>query len=178
MTGAEEFSKYTLKTLDKKTAEKYSNDIAVLVGEIPLVKYTPEEIVAESKDDRVFYGKWDHSLILLDEDKPIAVVVSYERKSEGSSQYPNNTLYISELAVDRSYQKKGMAKNILNSFFQLNNKLGFKYLDGDLNYSVQTNIAEWNKHVQRLYESFGFKQRSTKQYDNRTDVVLGMKPEA
>jgi len=169
---------YTLKLLDRKTAEQYVDTLTALVSQIPLVQYTQEEILAEKKSEgeRIFYGKWEHSLVLFDQNKPIAVVIAYERKAERNSQYPQNTIYLSELAVDKKYQGKGVARKILEIFFEMNRIVGLLYLDGETNFSVQTNFADWNAYVQDLYKSFGFVQRAEKVYPNRTDVVLGWTP--
>lgn len=171
---SKEFNKYKIQQLTKKLAIKYSAQLASLANLIPQVAYTEKEILAETKDERIFYGKWDHSLILFDNKKPIAIAIAYERESEKNDQYPQNTIYLSELAVDKQYQGKGIAKNFLKSFFSYNNKVKLKYLKGDLNYTIQTNSANWNKHVQDLYKSFGFFQRATKNYENRVDLILGL----
>jgi ribosomal protein S18 acetylase RimI-like enzyme len=99
--------------------------------------------------------------------------MGYERASEDSEQYPQNTLYIGELAVESSHQSQGIGRSLLEEFFELNTELGFHSLTGEINFSVQTNTAEWNKAVVSLYESFGFKPRSNKAYPDRTDLVLG-----
>lgn len=174
----EKINGYTLGKLDRQTAEKYAKDLARLADQIPLVPYREEEILAESKGERKFFGKWEHSLVVFDGSKPIGLVIGYERQSEGNEQYPENTLYVSELAVDKEYQRRGIARQLLKSFFDYNTQLGFKHLEGDLNFSVQTNSADWNRHVQNLYASFGFAQRATKQYPNRVDVILGWKPKS
>lgn len=176
MMDLEEPGKYPIRVLDRNTAEKHASELAKLAGQIPLVEYTEKEILAEEKGDRKFYGKWGHSLVMFDADKPIALVIGYERKSEGNSQYPRNTLYISELAVSENYQHRGLGRYLLKNFFEHNNKTGLMYLEGKLNYSVQTNSADWNKYVQDLYKSFGFTPRATKGYENRTDVILGWEP--
>lgn len=175
MVESEELGKYPIRVLDRDTAEKHASELTKLAGQIPLVEYTEKEILAEEKGDRKFYGKWEHSLVMFDADKPIALIIGYERKSEGNKQYPENTLYISELAVSEDYQRRGLGRFLLESFFEYNNKIGMKHLGGELNYSVQTNSADWNKHVQNLYKSFDFSQRATKDYENRTDVILGWK---
>ncbi len=120
------------------------------------------------------YNKWDHSLIIIDGDEPVAFIMGYERTAEGNDQYPANTLYISELAVAADKQQQGIGSSLLRAFFEHNNQVGFRTLAGELNYSIQTNSADWNEHVIALYKSFGFTQRSTKPYPNRTDVVLGV----
>lgn len=156
--------------LTKDFAEQHIDVLTNLVNKIPLVEYTQEHILAESKEERIFFGKWDHSLVVVDQENPIACIIAYERKSESNNQYPNNSLYMSELAVDQRYQKMGIAKSLLNLFFQVNTK--FKYLEGPITYAVQTNEAPWNIHVENLYRSFGFQPIGKKQYNNRTDIIF------
>ena len=164
---------YPFYVLDKETAEKFAGEIAGLADQIPLVNYSEKEILAESKGERIFYGKWEHSLIVFDGNRPIAVIIGYEREAEDNSQYPENSLYISELAVHEKYQRQGIARKLLKIFLRHNN--GMLHLKGPMIYSVQTNFADWNNHVRKLYESFGFKKITTKEYENRTDVVLRLK---
>ena len=153
----------------------HAEELALLASQIPQVEYSAAEgILSEQKGDRELLNKWQHGLIIMVGGKPIAFVMGYERRSEGTSQYTNDTLYISELAVADAHQHQGIARSLLRQFFELNNVVGFKTLGGELNYSIQTNSAEWNTHVIDLYKSFGFKQRATKEYPNRTDVVLGV----
>jgi ribosomal protein S18 acetylase RimI-like enzyme len=160
--------------LTRELAEQYAQDLAALTSQIPEVEYTAADILAEQKGERNMLNKWQHSLVVMEGDKPIAFVMGYERRAEGNDQYPNDTLYISELAVGESHQHQGIARSLLQQFFEMNNGVGFLSLSGKLNYSIQTNSATWNDHVIKLYESFGFKQRATKAYPNRTDVVLGV----
>jgi ribosomal protein S18 acetylase RimI-like enzyme len=161
---------YSVYLLDKETAEKYAKEIAILASQIPLVEYTEENILLEAKGDRIFYGKWEKSLIVFDGDKPIAILIGYEREAEENNLYPDNSIYISELAVDKNYQRKGIARELIKMFLDNNKK--FFYLYGDMVYSVQTNSAEWNNHVKKLYGKFGFRNIGVKEYNNRTDVVL------
>lgn len=171
------FPKFKLEFLTKEIAENNLDELLNLIDQIPLVNYTKEEIIAESKEngERIFYGKWEHSLILFDENRIVAVVMAYERKKENNDQYPENTLYLSELAVSKKYQRKGIAKNIVDIYLKVNKEIGFIYLEGGFNYSVQTNSAEWNSYVINLYKSFGFRKRAEKIYDNRVDLVMGLK---
>lgn len=161
---------YTVFLLNKETAEKYIKEITSLVNKIPLVEYTEENILAEAKEKRIFYGKWEKSLIVFDNDKPIAILIGYEREAEENDLYPENSLYISELAVDKDYRQQGIARELIKIFLDNNKK--FFYLYGDIVYSVQTNSADWNNHVKKLYGKFGFRNIGVKEYDNRTDVVL------
>ncbi|MFA5051991.1 MAG: GNAT family N-acetyltransferase [Patescibacteria group bacterium] len=166
--------KYDVYKLNKKTAIAHAKTIARLADSIPLVNYTEKKILAESKLSRIFHGKWEHSLVVFDQDKPIAVIIGYEREKENNDQYPQNSIYISELAVDENYQRQGLARELVKMFLDFNKS--FLHIDGDLQFSIQTNSADWNQHVINLYKSFGFKQIAAKKYDNRTDVVLKLKP--
>ena len=172
---SETTNQYPVYLFDKITAQKYIEIITQLVQQIPLVEYTEEEILSERKGERVLYGKWDYSLIAFDNDQPIALLMAYERAAEQNQQYPENSIYISELAVSEKYQRKGIAKGLLKIFFNLNRKQKLGYLPGEVSFSVQTNSAKWNDHVQKLYSSFGFNPRATKQYNNREDIVFEKK---
>lgn len=163
----------TTQPLTHELAEAYVDTLTALACQIPGVSYTTEDVLATQKGDRQLLNKWDHSLAVFEGDEMVGVVVGYERRSEGNEQYPADTLYISELAVSPDYQGKGVAKSLLEEFFRRNNQVGFKTLSGPLNYSVQTNSADWNQPVVDLYKSYGLKQRALKTYPNRVDVVLG-----
>jgi ribosomal protein S18 acetylase RimI-like enzyme len=165
---------YSVYLLDEKTASVHANTLASLADSIPMVNYTKEDILAESKPGREYLGKWEHSLIVFDQDKPIAIIIGYERVKENNVEYSENSIYISELAVDQNYQRQRLAKRLIECFLDFNKS--FLHLDGNLLFSIQTNSADWNQHVVNLYKSFGFEQVATKQYDNRTDVVLNLKP--
>jgi GNAT superfamily N-acetyltransferase len=171
-----EISDYKLRPLTKQVAIKNLVELTRLANLIPFVEFSPHDILADMKGDRPLLGKWEHSLVVFDQAKPIATIYGYERRSEESVQYPANTLYIAELAVSEHYQGQGIANQLIQKFLQFNYPKGLLHLDGPLNYSVQTNAADWNDRVRKLYESFGFAVRATEQYDNRTDIVMGMKP--
>ncbi len=117
-------------------------------------------------------------MVVLDQGTPIAAIIGYEREDERNEHYPENTLYITELAVRQDYQKRGIGRKLLRIFLDYNSGKGFTYLQGDLNFSIQTSSAEWNEYVQNLYKSFGFRERATKRYEDGTDyLVLGWRPE-
>ena len=170
MKEVEKINKFSVGRLTKELAEEHASTLAQIADQIPLVDYTEKDILAESKGDRVLHGKWDHSLIVFDQSNPIAFIVGYERKKEDNDQYPENSLYISELGVLKTYQKQGIGRQLVKLFLELNKKL--LHLEGKMVYSVQTNSAGFNQHVQDLYKSFGFQHQANKEYDNRTDVVL------
>jgi hypothetical protein len=89
-----QIGKYIVYKLDKDIARMYSNQITNLANEIPLVEYKEQDILADDKKDRIFYGKWEHSLIVFDNKTPIAIIMAYERQSEKNNLYPQNTIYI------------------------------------------------------------------------------------
>lgn len=164
-------SNYEVYVLDRNIAERYVIKITQLLDQIPLVDYTQEEVLAEGKGERIFHGKWEHSLIVFDGNEAIAVLIAYEREAEKNDLYPYNLLYIGEIAVDPNYSKRGLAKFLLNIFFVRSIDTGFKHLEGELIFGVQTNLAEFNHYVQKLYESFGLNKTGEKVYDNRMDNV-------
>ena len=112
-------------------------------------------------------------MIVFDSGKSVAILIAYEREAD-DHLYKNNSIYISELAVAKNSQQKGIAKKLIKIFIE-NNK--FLQLTGDLNFTIQTNSSDQNKHVVSLYKSFGFKEVGKKEYDNRTDVVLRLSAE-
>ena len=177
MNIIKELENYQVALLTKELAKENISEIFKLVNQIPLVDYTNEQILAGKKDDQIFYGKWKHSLIMFDKLKPIGVILSFERKSEKTELYPENSIYISEFAISSDYQRQGLGRKLFETFLNYSSKIGFKYLEDKLSFSLQTNSEDFNKHIIDLYKSFGFKERATKQYDNRLDFILGFYPE-
>lgn len=178
MNKVGEINDFCVYLLEKSVATQYIAQLIEMLNQIPCVSYQREDILSEAKRGRVFYGKWKHSLIVLHGQTPVATIMGYERQSEHTDQYPDNTIYISEFAVATPYQKKGIGKKLLKLFLSYNVQRGFLYLTGDINFSAQTNIAEFNHHVRKLYLSCGFKERGVKHYDNRTDVIMGLDTKA
>ena len=167
------FNEFDIFPLSKDTAAKFAVKINTALDQIPLVdKHTADQLLAETKGDRILYAKWVHSLIALTSNMDFAgIIIGYERIHEDNDQYPLNSIYLNDFAVSAGHQKKGLGKYLVKTWLDYNQTVGFKELDGKLRFSVQTNSAEWNKHVQVLYESCGFKKTATKQYDNRIDYV-------
>jgi GNAT superfamily N-acetyltransferase len=172
------FGSYRIFKLSAELAEVYVIQIGEALDLIPLVAtHTPEVILATQDEAHEFHGKWEHSLIALDEHGEfVGVIMGYERESEGSPQYPHASIYMSDFAVAKSHQKQGLGKWMIDSWLDYNTKWGFRVLKGPLQFSVQINSAVWNRHVQTLYESFGFTKRSTKNYPNRNDIVYELVP--
>ncbi len=162
-----------IKNLSLKLVKKYAKEICESLDQIKLVeKHTLEQLLAEQKGERLFHAKWSHSLIALTEDgEYVGVAIAYEREAEGNKQYPVNSIYFSDLAIDRKYQGQGLGKELLTHWLELNKQVGFTKLTGNLVFSLQTNSAFWNQPVQKLYESFGFRKTAEKVYENRVDNV-------
>jgi len=165
---------YPLYVLTKELAEKFIDQISYLLAQIPQVIITKDEILAGKKGERVLYGKWDLSLIVMQENKVIAVLIVYERKGENNVQYPFHTLYLSDLAVHPDYQRHGIGKALLEYVIDSTKSKGLKYLEGEPNISIQTNKAEFNSYVQHFYESLGFVKRAEKIYEDRIDNIYGL----
>jgi ribosomal protein S18 acetylase RimI-like enzyme len=161
--------------LDKKLAIKYLKEILELLNLIPMVTYVEQDIFAEKKGNRKMLGKWNHSLVAFDKDNLTGIIIGYEREAEQNDQYPSNTIYISELAVKSNYQNKGIGSKLLKKFIEHNKNKGLIYLKGNVNFSVQTNSAEWNKKVVELYENAGFIVEGIKSYENRVDNIMRLK---
>ncbi len=89
-----QIARYIVYKLDKDIATLCIKQITNLVNDIPLVEYKEQDILADYKKDRIFYGKWEHSLIVFDNKTPIAIIIAYERQSENNNLYPQNTIYI------------------------------------------------------------------------------------
>mgnify|MGYP001609452364 FL=1 len=167
-------SGYQVSQLTKELAERYIQKILALVNLIPLIHHTAEEVLADKKMERILYAKWDHSLVIFDKDTPMGVLIAYERASENNDQYPYNSININELVIGPTYRNQGLGKNLLSFFFNWSSQVGMVKLDGKLRYSIQTNSDPSNLYVQKLYESFGFKKRTTKTYVNRIDYIYGL----
>lgn len=167
------FKNFQIYQLTKELAEKYAADIIEALDQIPEVdKHSKEQLLSDTKGERLLYSKWQHSIIALsEEDKFAGVVIGYERKNEANEQYPVNSIYLNDFAVAKDFQKQGLGKILVEIWLTYNSELGFIDLSGPLFFSVQTNSAEWNRHVQRLYEGYGFQKISRKKYENREDNV-------
>lgn len=171
-------SSFSAQPLTKDLARKHADQLAQLADQIPLVDYSEAEIMADGKPEREYHGKWKRSLIILDGDNVVGFIMGYERDGDGTDKYPQPSIYISELAVNPDYQNQGLGRHLVAQFIKHNTEIGMEqFPDTPTNFSIQTNSADFNSHVRKLYESFGFKTRAHKQYDNRKDVVMGMTPD-
>jgi ribosomal protein S18 acetylase RimI-like enzyme len=166
----------SIQPLTKAFAQAHLETFVALAQQIPKTNYSAETVLAESKGERKFYGKWQRSLVLLDGDKIAGFIMGYERATEKNEQYPESTIYMSELALWPEYRGHGLGKKLITAFLEHNQKLGMQVFSNPVNFSVQTNSAPFNQKVRALYRSFGFKPRATKQYPQSLDVVMGWTP--
>ena len=170
------FEKFQIYSLIKDLAEKYVDDIIAALNLIPEIdKHNINDVLSEKKGERILHAKWKHSLIVLTADGEfVGVIIGYEREKEDNNQYPENSIYLNDLAVNGKFQKRGVGKFLTMVWLDWNKKIGFIELTGKLRFSVQTNKQDWNSHVQKLYEAVGFKKIAEKNYNNRTDNVYSL----
>lgn len=173
MKSVADFNGIKIYKLSSQAAEHYISEIIEALDSIPKVdKHTQDDVLLEYNSKRRMHQKWNHSFIALTDSGEFAgVVIGYEREKEENNQYPENCIYLSELAVAEAFQKKGLGKFLLTTWLSENRKIGFINLSGQLRFCVQTNKEAWNAHVQKLYESVRFSKLSEKSYGNRTDTI-------
>lgn len=164
---------YEIFLLTPELAQKYMSEICRSLDQIPSVeKHDAQLILSLKKGDRHLWKKWEHSCIALTrQGHYVGILIGYEREAEGNEQYPVPSIYLSDLAVDSQFQRKGLGKLLVKVWLEYNRTVGFLHLTGDIVFSVQTNSDISNAHVQKLYESFGFQKIAEKMYDNRKDNV-------
>ena len=146
MKKAGTIKKLAVYRLTQELAKEHATALAAIANQIPLIDYSAADILAEHKGDRIFHGKWEHSLLVLDENIPVSFIMAYEREAERNEQYLKHSLYISELLVAEQYQRQGIGSALITKFLEINKS--FHHLEGTLLYSTQTNSAAWNQHVQ------------------------------
>ena len=176
MNNVASYKEFEIYPLNPTLAKKHMPDILSALDLIPKVdNHSEDDILLEKSGERIFHAKWEHSCIALTSNGDFAgIVIGYEREREGNAQYPDNSIYISGFAISSTYQKKGLGKFLIKTWLEYNEKKDFLEINGTLKFTVQTNNAEWNNHVQKLYESFGFRKTSEKNYGNRTDNVYSL----
>lgn len=104
-------------------------------------------------------------------DEVVAFIVGYERAAENNQEYPKTNIHLKSISVAKQYQNQGIGKQLVQIWLDFNRGVGYKHLDAELEFSVQTNGADFNKHVQWFYESFGFRKTAEKVYPNKTDFI-------
>lgn len=164
---------YKVVRLNKELCEKKLEEILNLLKLIPESNYKKEDILSEKKGERVLLGKWEYSLLVLDREKVIGVLIAYERAREENGLYNENCFYINEVAVLSEYKGQKIGKSLLKIFIE--NVEKYNYLDGELKIRIQTTNSDKNKKVIDLYKSVGFKKIGIKTYPSKEDIVLEIK---
>lgn len=159
--------------LTKEVAKQFQKEITSIWNLIPLSNHGVNDILKEKNDGQSYLGKWKHSLLLLNVSKTevIGFIVGYERKAEDNNHYPTNSLHLKSLSISKHHQQKGLGKKLVRIWLDYTKQVGFIYLKGRLEFSTQTNSATWNVHVQKFYESFGFKKTGIMHFENKTDFI-------
>lgn len=163
-------NKYNICLLSKELCIEKIDEIVNLLKLIPNSNYTRDAILAEKKGERVLYGKWEHSLILMDRDEIVGILIGYEREKEENNLYRDNCFYINEIAISRKYKGKELGKHLLNYFIESVKE--YKYLKGEIKIRIQTTNSKENRKVIELYRSVGFKKIGIKKYPLKEDIVL------
>lgn len=173
----EHIHNFPVVALTKNQAKKYQQQITDIWNLIPLSQHSIDDILQENNEGKEYYGKWEHSLLVLNEslDEVVAFIVGYERPAESNTEYPKTNIHLKSLSVAKQYQRQGIGKQLVQLWLDSNKKIGYKHLDDILMFTVQTNGADFNKHVQKFYESFGFEKTAEKVYPNKTDFIYYLK---
>ena len=76
---------YKIEVLSKKFCESNIEKILDILKLIPNSNYKREDILAENKEERVLYGKWEYSLVILNDKDIVGILIGYEREKEKDS---------------------------------------------------------------------------------------------
>lgn len=173
MNTIAKIDQYSVIALDKKIAEQYSREFVAILNLIPQVTYSESDLLAEEKKGVFLYGKWELSIALFDKEKPIGILIVYERPAEENDIYPEPSLYINCISIHEDYQRQGLGRKMMRLFLDHHSiQSSPRHIPGVISCSVQTNSDPTNAHVRRLYESLGFMVKGMKKYENRVDLVL------
>lgn len=166
----ENIKNYKFCKLTKKICIEKGEKILELLKTIPNSNYKLEDLFLEKKGERILYGKWEHSLVVLDDENVVGVLIGYEREKESEGVYIDNCFYVNEIAVSKKYKGQEIGKSLLEMFIQKVKK--YNYLDGELKIRIQTTNSEDNKKVIELYKKVGFKEKGIKKYPLKEDIIL------
>ena len=79
-------------------------DILKLIPKFLIIR--EKIILAENKEERVLYGKWEYSLVILNDKDIVGILIGYEREKEKSELYRENCFYINEIAISKNIKDK------------------------------------------------------------------------
>jgi ribosomal protein S18 acetylase RimI-like enzyme len=166
-----ETDRFRIEPLDKAQAASNVDRLVELLGRIPKVDHSPEDVLADEKAGQELTAKWDYSLAAWSGQAIVGVLLTHVRLPI-APHYVETTFYLSGLAVDSFFEGQGVGRALIAEWLRSTSESDWVRSGRVVAHSIQTNAAEFNSRVCSLYESFGFEARSRKQYDNRTDVVM------
>jgi ribosomal protein S18 acetylase RimI-like enzyme len=129
----------------------------------------PENLLKLNDINRIYHAKWHHSLVALDENTPIGILIAYERDRD--EHYKNPTLYIAEIAIEKGYRNNKIGSKLIQNVIDQAKHHEYIKFESIKTISVQTNDDRGNVAVQSFYEKFGFIKTGVKYYDNRIDRI-------
>ncbi|NQU95900.1 MAG: GNAT family N-acetyltransferase, partial [Candidatus Omnitrophica bacterium] len=162
---------YDIQPLTKEFTQdpQYKDALHALVNTLPHPPENPEMMFADAWEagendqaqDREFYAKWEHSLVVLDKSgQPIGMLVAYERPAGEREGLDNISLFIHALVVNPDHQNEGIGTKLMKTAAGHLQNTGFTELEQDYDghplMSLQAGTQ--NFEVQRLYERLGFKR--------------------
>ena len=157
--------------LDERGARQAAGPIASLLDQVPLVTWTEEDVIADHRPSEELIGKWELSRVATNDGAVVGVLLSHVRRA-APPWYPRPVCYLAGLAVSSHLQGLGIGRQLVEGWVQdaATSPLLVAHAVEEL--AVQTNAADWNERVQKLYERAGFAVTGSKTYSNRTDVVM------
>ena len=155
-----------IKPLTKQMALIYSEKLLNLLSLIPYIHPNIEELFMERNPN---YSKWKHSLGVFDQSgELIGVLLAYYREKD--EQHTFSSLYIHRLAIDKRYQRSGIATEVIKFFIESS----FHSNTHIEQISIQTNYEINNQYVIDFYKKIGFEEKYLIQYPNKLDILMSL----
>ena len=180
-------SKIQLRKLTQDFAFKNMKKLTELYNKIEGVNWVPEQIASDMwakgtyglKEDRIFYGKWEHSYISVDKNENIVgLLLAYERPKGELEGVDEVSVYIHGMVVDDYYRRYGVATGLMHMLASDLEDNGYLALSGGEkapSICLQTGID--NVGAKKFYKKMGFEIVGTKKYPEHDDFVLWAKAE-
>jgi GNAT superfamily N-acetyltransferase len=135
---------------------------------IPMVEWTPSDLLADEISGRYFDQKWRLSRIAIEDNEPIGLMVAFQEPCHepGESQ---PCVYLHRLAVRADRQGLGLGSNLLATLTRMAPVLS---TNSPSSVVTQTNTSPANRSVSDFYRSRGFQVVGFKAYPHKCDFVL------
>jgi ribosomal protein S18 acetylase RimI-like enzyme len=156
----------SISTLDRDTAQRHAARLVSIHNLIPFVRWTERDLLADQIGTRIFYHKWDLSLLIVrGSDESIGFLVSYLRPPDGNFQ--SMSVYMHRMAILSALQRRGIGKQVVSIYLQrLFTKLRVDHV------TLQTNDNAENARIIALYEGLGFVKIKRVFYPDKTDWLM------